>query len=236
MTSPEAQRPQPKQELNPLDVSREKVNNTLATENPELFAGAISSHENVLYLNQNDPVHTYIELVTLTGMAIQRVKTVQGEESSVLSELRGYEQRYSRTLQNFTPQATTARVTTQPTVTANLSPMTSAKGGEANVATRVRRTQVQTAAPASPEVQQEENFSSFLRQKRTEAHLSQRVLGEALGEGRSNNLKISGLENGKRTVDLEGVGKIITGLGLNEEDIQKAIELYSKQFPPDPQE
>lgn len=239
MTTPEALESQGEQGINPLQVARGAFTNALLAENTQGLIGGLHTLEVELVKGREEPVRVYIELVTSARQAIERAKILEGEEGSTTSVLRGFEERYALTLENFTPQASAAVGPALPTQTSNLPSMTSAKGGEASTATRTRRTQsqTQTVAPESPEAStatQEETFSSFFRQKRAEAKLSQVKLGQAAGG--ISNAKISGLENGRQTVDLTGVGQLASALGLNEEDAQKALDLYNKQFPQNPQE
>lgn len=238
MTTPEAEKPQGEEGLNPLQVARGAFTNALFAENTQGLIGGINALEIALLKSKEDPARVYIELVTSSRMAIERAKILEGEESLTTNVLRGFEERYTLTLENFTPSADAATRPAQPTQTANLPPMTSAKGGEASAA-RTPRTQpqAQTAAPSSPEGTaggQEETFSSFLRKKRTEAKLSQIKL--QVGSGVHQPI-ISALERGISASSLENVQQLLSALGLNEEDTQKALDLYNKQFPPqNPQE
>lgn len=235
MTTPEAQKPQGEQGLNPLQVARGAFTNALFAENTQGLIGGLNTLEVELVRGREEPVRVYIELVTSARQAVERAKILEGEESLTTSVLLGFEERYALTLENFTPQASAAARPARPTQTADLPPMTSAKGGEAPTVTRTRRPQpqTQTAAPASPEVStatQEETFSSFLRQKRLETKFSQVQLGHASG-GIATSI-ISGLENDRKTAGLDRVAQLASALGINEEDTQKLFELYNKQFPP----
>lgn len=101
--------------------------------------------------------------------------------------------------------------------------MTSAKGGE-TTATRTRRAQPQTATPSSPEDEQEENFSSFFSQKRTEAQLSQTKLGEASGISQSD---ISKLERGVSASDPDKVKRLLSELELLMRKKFKGLLIYT---------
>lgn len=246
MTTPEVPGQQGEQQVaSPEQVARKEFNAALFGEynGSSLVSRTIQLQNTLLRSLRSDltPEKIYHELSIVSGQGAERAELfVDQETATTLRELqRGFELTY----ETFKPKSQTAVSTpAQPTRTADLPPMTSPKGGETSRVTQGRRTPVQppTAVTAGtleqPEAPKEETFSSFLRQKRTEAKKSQRVLGQTLGPEKTNNLKISGLENGKPTVDLDGINKIILDLGLSEEDKQKALALYEKQFPPKPQE
>lgn len=225
--------------VNPIEEARRAFNNELLGKEYHpgvLLTRTLQLHQ-ALLRSDLPPEIIYHESSVIADQAAQRAQLF--DDIATAEPLREMRRSFELTHEIFSPKLQAAQTTEapQPTRTETLPPMTSAKGREAPLQTQRRPAQTQ-AAPSTPAVtsaeafgegQQEETFGSFLRQKRTEANLSQAKLAETAGN--MTNLVISALERGlQKTFDETKAHQIVSALGLSPEDTEKYMELYRKQF------
>lgn len=182
------------------------------------------------------PDRVYHESLVVAEQGIQRAEVF--EDADTASDLRELSASWRAAYNIFKPAASTEggqpAQPAEPTRTEELPAMTGAKG---DIQTQPRRsptarkqpttTPVPGAEGEGTEETQEENFSTFIRGKRSEAGLSQVRLGEAVGK---KNIFISLLERGKGSIDASEVPNLAKALGLSEEDTQKLVDLHTQQF------
>lgn len=243
--SPEAG-PQGEQPIDPVQEARRAFNRGLLGREyqPGILLTSTLQLQNVLLQSSLSPEKIYDELTLIAGQGVDRAEVFEDEgTASTLKELqRGFQLTY----ETFSPrmQVTEALQPAQPTRTESLPPMTSAKGGDRPLQTQRRPAQAvatSTASVSSPAPTSapgeapttglsgdvpEETFSSFLREKRMRAGLSQGKLGSAAGDLPQS--LIGSIERGALP-DETKVNQLISALGLNEEDTKKILDLYNKQ-------
>ena len=232
--SPEAGSQGEQNGVDPVQEARRAFNNELLGKEYHpvvLLTKTLQLHQ-ILLRSTLSPERIYHESAVIAAQGAQRAELF--EDTATAEPLREMQKGFELTYETFSPrfQTTEATSVVRPTRTADLPPMTSAKGGEASSRTTSPPTPKPAATPTSPEgstESQEETFGSFLRQKRTEANLSQAKLGENAGS--MKNLVISALELGRqKSLDEAKANQIATALGLSDEDLAKFLALYNKRF------
>lgn len=219
--------------VDPVKEARKSINSELFGQGYRggVLLTRLVELQNALLRSQLKPEKIYHELDIFSSQVADKAEVSEDADTALIA--REMQKGFELTCNYFVSETqVVATKSAQPTHTENLPPMDTAKG-ELRQQPRSRKAlQVKPEVEVKPE-NREETLGSFLKQKRGDARISQWQLGK---NGGISPPKISGLENNRQTMNEEELGRLASALSLNDEDKQKLTELYSKQFPQDPQQ